>query len=306
MANKEKGFNFKFYAIAAVAGVAAILVVICVTTFRSRYVAFHPEELAKTYVDTIVQKGDGYNAYKNTIASKSVKYGDFIRVNYMYPIIYSESGYEPGDDTDGMKGLNDESYMGEKTKEDNGKLAGEVIDTMYPYYEELINAHGWDNYNAIYTNYFAKLVEVREEVFGDKYMTDEIMFTALESNVTTYGENLTGTEDEFDPNTGVQLKVKSTGAYEEAYGEDYKLTVETGEVREKDLDTYKESIDKDAFETYGVSADDISEVKSIAVDVKNQDGEVVAEIEVIVVKIGMSWYVDNTVTDTGVLYNFYK
>lgn len=306
MAGKEKGFNFKLYAIAVFVAVASILVVICVATFRSKYVAFHPEELAKTYVDTIVQKGDGYNAYKNTLASKSDKYGDFIRVNYMYPVIYSESGYKPGDDTDGMKGYNDESYMGEKSKSDNGKLAGQVIETMYPYYEELVNAHGWDNYDAIYSGYFAKLVEVRKEVFGDEYMTDEIMFTAFESNVTTYGEKLTGTEDEFDPNTGVQLRFKSTGAYEKAYGEDYKLTVVAGEERIKDLKAYKESVDKDAFATYGVNADDISEVKTVAVDVKNQNGEVVAEIDVVVVKIGISWYVDNTLTDTGVLYNFYK
>ena len=32
----------------------------------------------------------------------------------------------------------------------------------------------------------------------------------------------------------------------------------------------------------------------------------VAELDITVVKIGMSWYVDNTVTDTSVLYNFYK
>ena len=306
MAKKEKEFNFKLYAIAAFAAVAAILVVICVTTFRSKYVAFHPEELAKTYVDTIVQRGDGYNAYKNTLASKNSKYGDFIRVNYMYPVIYSESGYKPGDDTDGMKGFNDESYIGEKTKNDNGKLAGQVIETMYPVYEELVSSYGWDNYDAIYSNYFAKLKEVRFEVFKDEYMTDEIMFTAFESNVATYGEKLTGTEDEFDPNTNVQLKFKSTGAYEKAYGEDYKLTVVPGEERVKDLETYKQSADKDAFKTYGVKVEDISEVRSIAVDVKNQDDEVVAEIEVVVVKIGMSWYVDNTLTNTGVLYNFYK
>ena len=34
--------------------------------------------------------------------------------------------------------------------------------------------------------------------------------------------------------------------------------------------------------------------------------EEVASLEITVVKIGMSWYVDNTVTDTSVLYNFYK
>ena len=85
-------------------------------------------------------------------------------------------------------------------------------------------ADGWDDYDTIFTKYFAKLVEVRKEVFGDDYITDEIMFTALEGNVATYGESLTGTEDEFDKNTGKQTSFKSIGAYQTAYGEDYKFT----------------------------------------------------------------------------------
>ena len=70
----------------------------------------------------------------------------------------------------------------------DGSLQGQVIDTMYPYYVELI-ANGWDDYDTIFTQYFAKLVEVRKEVFGDDYMTDEIMFAALEGNVKTYGKS---------------------------------------------------------------------------------------------------------------------
>jgi hypothetical protein len=47
--------------------------------------------------------------------------------------------------------------MGEKTKTDDGTLAGQVIDTMYPYYVKLIeNNNGWDNYDVIFTEYFKK------------------------------------------------------------------------------------------------------------------------------------------------------
>ena len=62
------------------------------------------------------------------------------------------------------------------------------MDTMYTYYVELVG-NGWDDYDTIFKNYFAKLVEVRKEVFGDDYMTDEIMFAALEGNVKTYGKS---------------------------------------------------------------------------------------------------------------------
>ena len=79
-----KEFNFKLSAVIVFFGVLAALVAIVYTTFVSRYTAFHPEEVAKTYVDTIAQTGDGYNAYKNSLLSKSRKYGDFIREYYIW------------------------------------------------------------------------------------------------------------------------------------------------------------------------------------------------------------------------------
>ena len=63
---------------------------------------------------------------------------------------------------------------------------------MYGYFVELV-ANGWDDYDAIFTKYFDKLVEVRKAVFGDTYMTDEIMFPALEATVHTSWDSLTGT-----------------------------------------------------------------------------------------------------------------
>lgn len=305
MAKKEKNFPVKLYALLAFFAVAALLAVIVTVTFQTKYTGYHPEEVARVYADTVVQTGDGYNAYKNALPSVNDKYGDFIREQYMYPVIYREAGYKPGDKTDELTGFNDASYMGEKSKTDDGSLQGQVMDTMYTYYVELVG-NGWDDYDTIFKNYFAKLVEVRKEVFGDDYMTDEIMFAALEGNVKTYGKSLTGTEDVFDENSGEQLEFKSIGAYQTAYGEDYKFTTVVLSENEIALDAYKAGLDTDRLAVYGISADEITAVKSFTVGVQTADGATVTQATVVVVKIGSTWYVDNTVTDTAPLYNFYK
>lgn len=307
MKKKEKGFNLKLYATAAFFAVLAALVLITVFTFKAKYTAYHPEEVARNYADTIAQTGDGYNAYKNALISKSQKYGDFIRAYYMNPVIYRDTAYKPGDDIKkcGYKGYNEESYMGEKSKNDDGSLQGQVIDTMYDYYVELA-ANGWDDYDTIFTSYFAKLTEVRKAVFGDDYMTDEIMFTVLEGNVMKYGQSLTGTEDEFDKNTGNQTSFKSIGAYQTAYGEDYKFTTAVKAEKEMDLAAYKSALSAETLATYGVQAEDIGAVKCYTVTVSTEDGKAVAEADVVVAQIKNSWYVDNTATDTSSLYGFYK
>ena len=305
MANKEKSFNLKLYAVIVFFAVAAALTLMVVFTFKSKYTAFHPEEVARNYADTIVQTGDGYNAYKTALVSKSQKYGDFIRKYYMYPIIYRDAGYKPGDDTKTLKGLNDKSYISDASKNDDGSLQGQVIDKMYDYYVELV-ANGWDNYDEIFTKYFEQLTVVRKEVFGDDYMSDEIMFTALESNVATYGKSLTGTEDEFDKNTKKQTSFKSIGEYEKVYGEDYRFTSSVAGEKDIDLASYKAAINTDTFAKYGVSADDITDAKCYTVEVTTDDGKVVTSADVTVAKIGSSWYVDSAATDTTALYSFYK
>lgn len=280
MEKKEKGFNLKLYATAAFFAVLAALVLITVFTFKAKYTAYHPEEVARNYADTIAQTGDGYNAYKNALISKSQKYGDFIRAYYMNPVIYRDTAYKPGDDIKkcGYKGYNEESYMGEKSKNDDGSLQGQVIDTMYDYYVELA-ANGWDDYDTIFTSYFAKLTEVRKAVFGDDYMTDEIMFTVLEGNVMKYGQSLTGTEDEFDKNTGNQTSFKSIGAYQTAYGEDYKFTTAVKAEKEMDLAAYKSALSAETLATYGVQAADIGAVKCYTVTVSTEDGKAVTEAD---------------------------
>lgn len=299
----EKEFNFKLYAVVVFFAVLAALVAIVYTTFTSRYTAFHPEKVAATYVDTIVQTGDGYNAYKISLLGKSQKYGDFIREHYMYPVINRDINKELDalTDSDVPKGYNNDSFKGENTLNDDGSLQGQLIDTMYPFYEKLVAENGWDNYDLIFTSYFDELVKQRKAIFGDDYMTDEIMFTALEANVRTYGEKLTGTEDVFDENTGLQTSVKSEGAYEKAFGEDYRIEVSAAEGKELDLASYLQGVDEAEFEKYKVSKDDISAVKECTVTVSC--GEKAEEITVTVVCIGKSWYVDSSKTVTAALYS---
>ena len=300
----EKEFNFKLYAVIVFFGVLAALIAIVYTTFTSRYTAFHPDEVAKTYVDTIVQTGDGYNAYKNSLLSKSRKYGDFIREYYMYPVIDRDVNAELDAvaDVSLPKGYNNDAYKGEKTLNDDGSLQGQLIDTMYPFYEKLVSENGWDNYDFIFTSYFNKLIEERKAIFGDDYMSDEVMFTALEANVRTYGEKLTGTEDEFDENTGMQTSFETEGVYEKAFGEDYRIVTAVADSKDLDLEAYLSEVDEKALESYRISKDDISAVKEFAVKVSC--GEKEAEVKVVAVQIGRSWYVDSAETDTSSLYSF--
>lgn len=308
MAKEKKALNTKLYAIIVFFVMAGILVTITVTTYKSRYNGFSPEKVAKAYAESIVNRGDGYNAYKNTIISKNYKYGDFIREYYMYPVIYRDTSYTIDLKTEGVKGYNDDSFIGDMTATDTGSLQGQVIDTMYPYYVQLIEENGgWDNYDTIFTKYFDKLVEVREEIFGDKYITDEIMFTALEANVSTYGDSLTGTEEVIDANTGVKLSEKTTGLYEKAFGEDVKLICKVKSVKAiENLDEYLANMDTVAINTIDIYAEDIEDAKTCTIDVTANGSTVVDSLEIPVLRIKDTWYVDNTNVDTSELYSFYK
>lgn len=308
MAEKEtkKGFNYKLYAIIAFFVVAAILAATTAFAFQQKYIAFDPEKTALNYADTIIQRGDGYNAYAYTISAKSEKYGDFIRIYYMYPLIYP--GYEPGMSDDEFKaikenGYDNEKYQSETTLNDDGTLAGQLADTMYPYYVELVKTYGWDDYDSIYKNYFSRLVQERKAIFGDDFINDEVMFTAFESNVSTYGNAVTGTEMVLGEDEKTVIQEKTTGLYQEEYGEDYKITSSVVSAAPiDDLDSYKAVLDPAVLETYGITADDISAAQEVTVQGALEDGTVIASLDVYVVQIGNTWYVDNTTTVTNDFY----
>lgn len=315
---KNKEFKAGLYAVVAGVLVAAVLVVITIFAFTTRYTAFSPDKVAQTYVDTIVQTGDGYNAYKNTLVSKNSKYGDFIRDAYMQPY------YNNGDD------VKQADFVGSGSNEEAAAI-DEVYSTMYDYYVELLNTYGLDNYDAVYSNYFAKLVEVRKAVYGDEYMDDEFMFGAFESNVSQYGRFLTGTEEQIAQDGKTIIQEKTIGEYQNMFAEDYKFTTTVKDCTALSDDEVKAYVDAYAARIadfaksgeakaaeFGLADDaktnmvdafagldhsqEITAVDKCTVEVTLEDGTVVAVQELYVVQIGNSWYVDETNVNTSALY----
>lgn len=320
---EKKGFNAGAYSVIACVAVGVLLVVMTIFAFTIRYTAFSPEKVAQFYTDTVVQTGDGYNAYKNTLVSKNQKYGDFVIDAYMLPYV------NDGDD------VKQADFVGTGTDEEANAI-DEVYNTMYDYYVELLGTCGLDNYDTFYNSYFAKLSEVRKAVYGDDYMDTEFMFGAFESNVDRYGKSLTGTELTLAQDGKTVIQEESTGAYQEKFGKDYKFTTtvkecnelsaedakayveeysarikpvaESGEAKadqfslvDVDKKNHKKSTMVDAFAKLDCS-EDIDSVAKATVDVTLEDGTVVATQELYVVKIGNSWYVDDTNIDISALF----
>ena len=314
MAKKE--FKAGLYGVAAAVLVAVVLVGLTVFAFTSRYNAFSPEKVAQSYADTIVQTGDGYNALKVSLVSKEQKFGNFVINAYMAPYI-----------NDG-KDVKQNEIIGTGTDEE-AQMLDTVYNTMYDYYEELMKTVGLQNYDEFYSLYFAKLKEVRVAVLQDDYMDTDFMFSVFESNIQTYADKLTGTKEKLAADEKTVIQKASTGIYQELYGKDYKLTTavtdtkelsadeveayvtgyknrvvpiaQKNEVLADTLDDKKSLAMKEAFDNLNV-ADSIEAVDECTVEVTNQNGDVVANTKVYVVKIGNSWYIDNSNTDTAPLY----
>lgn len=342
---EKKSFKAGAYAVFAGVVVAVILVVLTIFAFTTRYTAFSPEKVAQVYTDTIIQTGDGYNAYKNTLVSKSMKYGDFIRAAYMKPFVNDGKEVKKAD------------FVGTGNEQEQ-KAIDEVYNTMYAYYVELINTVGLDDYDTIFNSYFAKLVEVRHQVYGDDYMDTEFMFGAFETNVDTYGKSLTGTDRVIASDNKTITQEKTEGVYQKMYGTEteveaedvidgkkqkvketklvYKLTSAVKECNELSADEVKAYVDEYSARIKPVAAlgeakadryglvdsdkknkpksamidafagldhtDEITSVAKAVVEVTLDDGTVVATQELYVVKIGNSWYVDDTNVDTSSLY----
>lgn len=317
---EKKGFNATAYAIISCVLVGAILVGLTIFAFTSRYTAFAPEKVAKFYTDTIVQTGDGYNAYKNTLVSKNMKYGDFIKNAYMAPYVNDE--------------VEQAEFVG-TGKAEEIEAVDKVYSTMYDYYVELINTYGYDDYDSVFDKYFSKLREVRKTVFGDDYMDTEFMFGVFESNVDTYGKSLTGTEKKLAQDNETVIQEETTGIYQTMFGKDYKFTCTVKECNELSADEVKAYVEDYALrikpvaesgeakaDSFGLvdeekntpksdmisayekldNSDVITNVAKAVVDVTLEDGTVVATQELFVVEIGNSWYVDNTNINTSGLY----
>lgn len=335
---QKKEFKAGLYAVVSGVAIAVVLVALTIFAFTTRYTAFSPEKVAQAYTDTIVQTGDGYNAYKNTLVSKNMKYGDFIRAAYMAPYVNEDA--EQAD------------FVGTGSVEEQEKIDA-VYTTMYDYFVELVNTVGFDNYDELFNSYFAKLVEVRGQVYGDEYMDFEFMFGAFESNVEAYGKSLTGTDRKIASDNKTITQEKTIGLYQEMFGTEaevdaedivdgkkqtvkemklmYKLTSTVTECNELSadevnayVDGYKERITpvvqgvESKAAAFGLNeeatkkmisaiegldcSDDITAVAKAIVNVTTDNGDVIAVQELYIVQIGNSWYVDNTNVDTSVLY----
>jgi hypothetical protein len=238
-----------------------------VFAFVTRYTGYSPEKVAQNYVDTIVQTGDGYNAYKNTLVSqnKKVKYGDFIRRVYMRAYINEKD--ENGKD------IPQAAFVGTGSKEEQEAIDA-VYGEMYDYYVKLLSIYGWDNYGDMFDSYFSKLREVRQKVYGDEFMNYDYMFGALEANVATYGESLTGVERQIASDNKTILRDESEGAYQKMFGTEQEVEAENivdgkkQSVKEKKL-VYKLTCEVKSCEE--LSAD---EVKAYAAEYKERISDV--------------------------------
>lgn len=311
---KKSGFKPGVYAVFAIIVVALFLVIATVFAVKTHYTGFSSEKTAVSYVDTIVQKADGYNAYKQTLVSKNQKYGNFVINAYMKPYV------NDGDDVEQREFASTEEEAAVKTP---------LYDTMYEYYKELIAMYGWDNYDAIFSNYFEKLSVERKVLYGDDYMDTEFMFGVFEANVSKYGMEVAGAEEEIGDDGKTITQEAIIGVYQTMYGEDYTFTAEISNVEDiEDVEAYKaeyknrvsaiSSSGEAKADAYGLAdedkeaminafinldcGDDISAVQKCTVDVKLDDGTVLTSVEIYVVQIGKSWYVDNTNVDTSSLY----
>ena len=90
-------------------------------------------------------------------------------------------------------------------------------------------------------------------------------------------------------------------AYVKGYKDRVVPIIQKSEAVADTLDDKKSEAMKSAFENLNV-ADSIEAVDECTVEVTNQNGDVVANTKVYVVRIGNSWYVDNSNTDTAPLY----
>lgn len=324
MAKTKKGFRAGLYGVVSGILVAAILVGMTVFAFTTRYNAFSPEKVAQSYADTIVQTGDGYNALKVSLVSKNQKFGNFVINAYMAPYVNDNSGKKKDEPK-----VEQNKAIGTGSKEET-ELLDQIYNTMYVYYEELMATVGLENYDEFYSRYFDMLKQVRVAVLGDDYMDTEFMFSVFESNVQTYSNKLTGTKKKLAADKKTVLQEETTGIYQEMYGKDYKLTTTVTNTKELSADEVKAYADEyanriqpliengkskaaalanedkteameQAFANLDV-ADSIEAVDECTVEVTSQKGDVVATVQVYVVRIGNSWYVDNSNTNTAPLY----
>lgn len=336
---KEKGsFNVGLYSAFAAIFVAVALVILTIVAFTTRYTAFKPDKVAQAYVDTVIQTGDGYNASKNTLISKNQKFGNFVIDAYMAPYINDEVEQAEfvGKGTEEEQKAIDEVYnqmlhfyisLVETYGYDN-------YDKIYSEYFEKLAMTRNEVYGDEYmdTEYMFGAFEANVAEYGNMLTGTQRTFASDNKTITQeqstgkyqklYGEkqeveveklidDKKQTVKELQPVYKLTTTVKScdelsaddTKTYIADYKERITSVVEAGK---KKADASKLNDDRknamiSAYEKLD-SSDDIKAVAKCIVEVKTQNDKLVATQEIYVVKIGNSWYVDNTNIDTSALY----
>lgn len=287
------------YAIVSVIAIIVLFSVLVTAYYKNNYIMFSPENVAEQYVENTAEN-DGYDALKYTVLIKNTKFGNFISENYMDKYI-DENATAPA-----------------MTAEEEGEKLTLLLDRMYPVFTDLVDLYGFENYDKLFSEYFAAYVPCYEEIYGNKAFTTDDMFSALEGNLGTYMDEyayncevLYGKGKEYaDYYLGKNKAVLSDD--DEKYSAGYTITADTSLVREYDDDEVKAytssltSGQKAAYEHFGISANDISavaEVKTVKVLSGVGDKDAIAQKNVefaehpeiiTLVKIGHQWYVDFT------------
>ena len=155
------------YAIVSVIAIIVLFSVLVTAYYKSNYIMFSPEKVAEQYVENTAGN-DGYDALKYTVLIKNTKFGNFISENYMDKYI-DENATAPA-----------------MTAEEEGEKLTLLLDRMYPVFTDLVDLYGFENYDKLFSEYFAAYVPCYEEIYGNKAFTTDDMFSALEGNLGTY------------------------------------------------------------------------------------------------------------------------
>lgn len=225
------------------------------------------EKRAIKFAETIVFDANPYGSLKFTEICADSDLDDYINENYIYPKIYTN--YEAGMKISKLEGRNNEDFKGKSTLEDDGTLAKEVISGMFAPYESILYLNGgMTNPETFFPEYIETLSFLRKAKFLDKYLSDKIIWDALNENAAAYKKKVLGDGGE-------------KSAYERAYPSGYKFTFE---IKSKEK--------KDNRVTYFVNL--------------LNKGEVIAEGKIVMVKHGLKYYVSNMSTDVSEFYKFFK
>ncbi len=341
MANKEKkGVNTGVYAVATSIILAVVLVIMTIFAVSTKYTAFSPEKVAQEYVDGIIQTGDGYNAYKVTLLSKNQKYGNFIIDAYMAPYVNDGEDVKQADFVG--TGSKEEqnaidnvyntmySYYCELIKTDTYDNYDAVFDKYFSRLVEVRKAVYGDDYMSTefmfgafeanvqsYANYLTgtertftpdnKKVLQEEEIGAYQLMFGDIEKVETENIVDGKKQTVTEEKPIYKLTTEVtsceELSEADAKKYVDEYAARIKPIAESGTTKAEQFGLKDDKKDAmvDAFAKLDC-AGDITSVAKVKLTVKEQHDQTVAEQELYVVKIGKSWYVDNTNIDTSALY----